>query len=36
VQVQAEYKERRQMPPFAGNEQERQALAKFVLEKLRK
>lgn len=28
--------ERRQMPPFAGNEQERQALAKFVLEKLQK
>ena len=28
--------EEQQMPPFAGNQQERQALAKFVLEKLRK
>ena len=28
--------ERRQMPPFAGNEQERLALTKYVLEKLRK
>jgi mono/diheme cytochrome c family protein len=28
--------ERRQMPPFAGNQQERQALAKYVLEKLGK
>lgn len=28
--------EKRQMPPFAGNEQERQALTKYVLGKLRK
>ena len=28
--------ERRQMPPFAGNQQERQALTKYVLEKLHK
>jgi cytochrome bd-type quinol oxidase subunit 1 len=28
--------EKRQMPPFAGNQQERQALAKYVLEKLGK
>jgi len=28
--------ERRQMPPFAGNQEERQALAKYVLEKLRR
>jgi len=28
--------ERRQMPPFAGNQQERQVLTKYVLEKLRK
>jgi hypothetical protein len=28
--------ERRQMPPFAGNQQEKQALAKYVLEALRK
>jgi cytochrome bd-type quinol oxidase subunit 1 len=28
--------ERRQMPPFAGNQQERHALAKYVLEKLGK
>jgi mono/diheme cytochrome c family protein len=28
--------ERKQMPPFAGNQQERQALSKYVLEKLRR
>jgi mono/diheme cytochrome c family protein len=28
--------EEAQMPPFAGNQQERQALTKYVLEKLRK
>jgi mono/diheme cytochrome c family protein len=28
--------EEEQMPPFAGNRQERQALAKYVLEKLRR
>jgi cytochrome bd-type quinol oxidase subunit 1 len=28
--------ERRQMPPFAGNQQEKQALTKYVLEALRK
>jgi len=28
--------EKKQMPPFAGNQQERQALTKFVLEKLGK
>jgi mono/diheme cytochrome c family protein len=28
--------EKRQMPPFAGNQEERQALTKYVFEKLRK